>query len=507
MSVEETKHKLLGSLLLFTRVFFKLRTGREFIMPSPVGRENHCITLSRALTSVFRGDKTYIGLEIPPRYGKTEMCIHFIAWALARYPDSNFIYVSYAHSLAAKQTAVIRQIVGMAEYREMFSVELKSDSKAKDNFETTQGGSVYAAGSGGTITGRGAGIMGIERFGGAIVIDDIIKPDEATSDVIREGTNDWYLNTLISRQNSPNTPIIYIGQRTHEGDLSSQLNMGFDGNKWEFITLKARDDAGNALDPARHTEERLKIMEEKMPYVFYAQYQQSPQPAGGAVFKPEWFVLLDEEPEMIATFITADTAESDKTYNDETAFSFWGIYKIKQVGIDTDFIGLHWIDCVTARVLPKDLKDMFMDFYRNCLIYPSKPKIIAIEKKSTGVTLSSILKEVRGMNVLPIERNTGKAQRYLGCQAFVSCGLVSLNRYAKHTTNVLNHMAKITLNNTHLHDDICDTFSDAVQLALIDKTIQNYVNTGNQSDAVVSTILDKMAELKSLESMRFSHGY
>ena len=49
----EDRAKLLGSLLLFTRVFFKLRTNREFLIPNPTCRESHVITISRELTNVF----------------------------------------------------------------------------------------------------------------------------------------------------------------------------------------------------------------------------------------------------------------------------------------------------------------------------------------------------------------------------------------------------------------------------------------------------------------------
>lgn len=505
--MEFSREKLLGSLLLFTRVFFELRTGRKFIMPSPIGRENHCITICRELTSVFRGDKKFLGIQIPPRYGKTELCIHFIPWCLAHYPDSQFIYLSYSHDIAATQTAYIREIIMMKEYKELFGIELKSDSKAKDMFQTTAGGRVSAVGSGGSVTGKGAGIYGTDRFGGCIVIDDIIKPDEATSDTIRVGTNDWYLNTLLSRQNSPDTPILCIGQRTHEDDLIASLKKCYDGNNWEFVTLKALDDAGNVLDPARHSKERIMTMMEKFPYVTSAQYQQEPQPAGGGIFKPEWFVQLDSDPEMIATFITGDTAETDKTYNDATVFSFWGIYRIKNFDIETDLIGLHLIDFVEDRVQPKDLEDLFMTFLRSCMTYSKKPVLIGVENESTGVTLNSALTKIRGITLLPIKRNRSKTQRFIGTQGFITSGFVSVNKFKKNTPIFLEHMRKITANNTHMNDDICDTFSDAVQLALVEKTIQNFSARTQDSSNVLNNMISEMDRLNILERMRFNGGY
>ena len=52
--INELKAKLLGSFLLFTKTFYKLRTGRNFDISDPVGRESHHITLSRELTKLFR---------------------------------------------------------------------------------------------------------------------------------------------------------------------------------------------------------------------------------------------------------------------------------------------------------------------------------------------------------------------------------------------------------------------------------------------------------------------
>lgn len=488
---DEQSAKLLGSLLLFTRVFYELRTGRAFKISEPIARESHHITVAKALMKVFRGETRRLIINLPPRYGKTEMVIHFCAWALAHFSDANFIYVSYSHSLAKKQTQTIRQIAGMPQYRKLFNVQLSGETSAKDNFETTSGGSVYAAGAGGTITGRGAGISGIKRFGGAIIIDDIHKPDEVTSDTIRDSTNEWYLNTMQSRVNDPSTPIIFIGQRLHEDDLPSNLQKGFDGEQWETVILKSLDEVGNALDPAKHSKEALLIMKDKMPYVFSSQYQQDPQPAGGGIFKPEWFVLLEEEPKLLATFITVDTAETEKTYNDATVFSFFGIYKIEQYGIETDLYALHWIDCLEDWVEPKDLKDLFLQFYSECMRHPVKPKIASIEKKSTGVTLISTIRDMQGLNVIEIERTNAsgsKTKRFLDVQPYAASKQISFPMYGKHTRHCLEHMRKITANNTHRYDDIADTLADGIKLGLIDKVIP-YTAAGTPNiDLIVAKI-------------------
>jgi hypothetical protein len=410
----------------------------------------------------------------------TEIMIHLVAWCLAKFPDCNFLYVSYSHSLAAKQTQTIREIISMPHYKKLFGVELSESSSAKDNFETTAGGSVYAAGTGGTITGRGAGVKGItDRFSGAFIIDDAHKPDEALSDVIREGVIEWFHNTAGSRfNNGERTPLIFVGQRVHEEDLAAHLSKQPNAHK---LVIKALDDVNNPLDPALHDLGALKRMQEQSPYVFAAQYQQDPQPAGGGIFKPEWFKLTDETPKILATFITADTAETDKTYNDASVFSFWGLYKVTQGYEETDLYALHWIDCREIRVEPKDLQNEFLSFYSGCMRFPVKPLYIAIEKKSTGVTLSSVVGEMQGLTVLDIERSKqsmSKCDRFISIQPYVAKKLISLTRLDNHTNMCLEHCRKITANNSHAHDDIADTLYDAVKLALIDKVIVA-VNSAN----------------------------
>ncbi len=486
--IVEYQQKCQGSLLYFTRVFHGLTTGRQFEIPSPPGRESHFVQISRALTKVFRGETKRLVINVPPRYGKTALAINFAAWGLCQYPDSNYIYVSYTHSLAKRQTQSIRDIIRLREYYDLFGVSLKGDSTAKDNFETMIGGNVFAVGTGGSITGRGAGIKNSDRFGGAIICDDLIKPDEASSDTVREGVNEWYFNTLQSRINNPDTPIIVIGQRVHEDDICARL---IATGEYESLIIPAIDVAGNPLYPEMHDLPALRQLEKQSPYVFASQYQQNPQPAGGGIFKPEWFVLKDMEPDIVATFITADTAETDKDYNDATVFSFWGLYKVDIDGTVTEEYALHCIDCIEVRIEPKDLKDTFLQFYAKCMRHRVKPRMVAIEKKSTGTTLVSTLKTYQGIQVVDIERSRAsgnKMQRFLEVQPYVAEGRVSLPEYGKHTHMFVEHMRKITANDTHAHDDIADTMADAVRIALIDRTIifRHGVQTDTGKSAVVS---------------------
>jgi predicted phage terminase large subunit-like protein len=505
---ETQASELKGSLLLFTRFFYKHLTGRDFIISIPHGRESHHITISKAFTKLFREQRAAHGMiiNLPPGYGKSVMTSMWVAWCYAHYSDCNFLYISYSHELAAAHTSFIKQVMTSKMYKYLFDVEISSDTRAKDHFMTNGGGSVAAFGSSGAVTGRNAGSPGLDRFSGCVVIDDAHKPNEIHSDSIRESVIRNYTETIMQRPRDINVPIVFIGQRLHEDDLAAYLMSGKDVREWSALILKGIDDAGNALYPEVQSLKYLRDLQEKQPFVFSSQIQQEPVPSGGALFKPEWFVLLDFEPTILATFITADTAETNKSYNDATVFSFWGIYEIETMGRKTGQLGLHWLDCLEIRIEPKDLKEAFLDFWQDCARHPIPPWIAAIEKKSTGVTLLSVLKDIRGIQVRDIERNAGsggKSQRFIETQASIASKLISFTSGAKHAQMCIDHMSKITATDTHRHDDIADTCVDAIKIGLIDKLIPIASSTTNK---ISSKILAKQSStLKLRDRLKYDH--
>ena len=505
---EELASKLKGSLLEFTKTFYPLLTGRDFIISNPAGREPHVITICRALTQAARMElpTNRLVISVPPGHGKSTMMIMWVAWTLAQYPDSKYLYISYSSSLAAKHTETIKRIMTLSHYKYLFDVTIRHDSRGKEFFQTTAGGAVAAFGSSGSIVGTDGGLPGQNRFSGAIILDDMLKVDEAHSETIRSSVISNYKETIMQRARGINVPFISIGQRVHESDLSAYLLSGDDGYKWDHVMLQSIDAAGNALYPEAFPLEMLRIKQEKDPYTFSSQMQQEPVPAGGSLFKPEWFIKLDFEPEITTTFITADTAETDKSYNDATVFSFWGLYEIQTMGRKTGEYGLHWIDCQEIRIEPKDLKEAFMDFYGDCMRHPVAPKTAFIERKSTGVTLTSVLSDLRGLNVRGIERSRAsgsKTSRFLTTQPYVAAKLISFTATAKHVDMCILHMSKITANDSHRHDDIADTLCDAVRIALIDKSITR--NT-KQNDTLSANIMRPQLERLQIESDLYYGG-
>ncbi|WPB58626.1 phage terminase large subunit [Xylophilus sp. GOD-11R] len=294
--VEKQRRAARDDVYAFARWMFQRRKGFRW-QQAP-----HHSIICAALMRVFRGECKRLVINVPPRYSKTELAVvNFIAWAFGKVPDAEFIHASYSGALAVNNSAAVRSVVQHEVFAEIFpGVDLASD--AQHHWKTTKGGVMYATGTGGTITGFGAG-KHREGFGGAIIIDDPHKADEARSDVMRQNVIDWFQNTLESRKNSPETPIIVIMQRLHESDVAGWLlgeepgvKPGGNGEVWEHVCLPVWNEDGTPLWPEKHSAETLRAMEKAAPYVFAGQYRQSPAPPEGGVIKPDLMIVVDVAP-------------------------------------------------------------------------------------------------------------------------------------------------------------------------------------------------------------------
>lgn len=298
-----------GDLYTYSRYMFLRRRG--FLWQ----KANHHPIICDALMRVFNGTCRRLIINMPPRYSKTEVAvINFMAWALGRVPDCEFIHTSYSATLAANNSLQVRDHIEHEAYHEVFpGTHLDGSSSARDHWKTSAGGVVYAQGALGTITGFGAGKVR-SGFGGAIIIDDPHKPDEAISDVKRPAVIRWFQNTLESRVNDPKTtPIILIMQRLHEEDLAGWLLAGGNGEEWEHLCLTAIQPDGSALWPEKHDIEALHRMEMASPYVFSGQYMQRPTPAAGGIFKPDQIKPTGALPTFVKKVRAWDLAASDGT--------------------------------------------------------------------------------------------------------------------------------------------------------------------------------------------------
>ena len=405
---EVIKDKCIDSLLFFTRFIFKENTGNKFEV-APFH-----IELAQTLEKVSKGEINRLIINIPPRYGKTEIAVKmFIAWSLAKNPASKFIHLSYSDALALDNSSQTREYITNDAYQSLWPLQLKKDSQSQKKWYTTAGGGVYATASGGAITGFGAGT------GGAIIIDDPLKPDDAVSDVKRAFINNRYNTTIRSRVNSRDVPIIVIMQRLHEDDLSGYLLDGGSGENWFHLKLAALDKDNNALWPSKHSFDELEAIRQADRYTFSGQYMQEPAPQEGGEWRKDWFNIVNkaELPANIHWEMFIDGAYTKDTRNDPTGIQISG------KGKDGNLYVLKSIDKYLE--MP-ELKKFIEAFVKSCGVHIQQ---ILVEPKASGKSLVQLLRRETNFNVSELKTNFvrySKIERARASSPFLEGGRVYL---------------------------------------------------------------------------------
>lgn len=384
----------------------------------------HLDAIGYELDRIASGESKRLIVNIPPRNGKSKtVSVIWIAWMLGQDPSLNFVCVSYSNELSGKLARDCLAIMQSHWYRQLFPRTIISSKRsAAYDFETTAGGGRLATSITGTLTGRGGDI---------IVLDDVIKPEEANSETTRNAVNDWFQSTLASRLNDKSSGrILCIMQRLHQYDLCGML---LEAGGWNQLSLPAVATeeqhiaidkkkmkhrlAGELLHPEREGFAVIEEIKASMgSYAFQAQYQQDPVPALGNIFKAPWLLSYDAANAQLGGEVVQSWDTGIKT------------------GQSND-----WSVCITARLFQRKL--YIMDVWRGRLEFPQlkqqavnlaqlhRPSALLIEDKASGQQLIQALRSEQHLGVpMPIPRNpeNDKVTRALGVSAMVEAGQLYL---------------------------------------------------------------------------------
>jgi|AntDeeMinimDraft_5_1070356.scaffolds.fasta_scaffold13780_2 predicted phage terminase large subunit-like protein len=400
-------------LLNFTKYIYKENHRRTFTVAP------HFVLMANALMNVINGKTKRLIINIPPRYGKTELAVKmFIAYGLALNPQSKFIHLSYSDDLALDNSSQTKEYIESDAFQELWRMQLKKDAQGKKKWFNQFGGGVYATASGGAITGFGAGVTDSEIFSGAIIIDDPLKPDDALSDVKRKAVNERYNGTIRSRVNDRNTPIIVIMQRLHEEDLSGYLLDGGSGEQWEHLCLPALDKNNIPLWEQKHNFKELEQIRQASRYNFAGQYMQIPSPEEGGEWKKEWFEIIDksEVPNGLKWELIIDGAYTKNTQNDPTGL---------QIGARSgdNYIIYQSIDKYLE--MP-ELIQYIPKFIDSSGVNVS---LTLVEPKASGKSIAQLLRSGTRLNIAEINTsfvNTSKIENVRTCSPYIEGGRVKL---------------------------------------------------------------------------------
>ncbi|MDU5780754.1 MAG: DNA-packaging protein [Pantoea sp.] len=217
--------------MYFARYFFKQRTdGKMIVAP-------HHRVIQQTLDRVIDGEIKRLIINVPPGYTKTELAtINMMGRGLALNRRARFMHLSYSHNLALLNSSTARTMIKSKAYQSMWPMALRDDADSKAMWWNEFGGGVYASSAAGQVTGFRAGHME-PGWQGSLIIDDPVKPDDAYSEIVRDGVNNRFNETIKSRLAVETTPMIVIMQRIHYHDLSGYLLRGGSGEEWHHLNL------------------------------------------------------------------------------------------------------------------------------------------------------------------------------------------------------------------------------------------------------------------------------
>ena len=455
---KEAKYVLLGDFCRFIRVFHYYMTRSQFDI-MPFHRE-----LARKLVAYMRGENEkqnlYIGLS--PRAGKSQLIIYFNAYSYAANPFSNFIYTSYSGDLCVKHSKKIRDIVESELFQKVFGIRIDPSTSAANLWKIEGGGEFRSVPMGGAITGFGCGTFD-DRFGGAILVDDFMKADDYRSDAEKQNCIEIFENTLKSRKNRPaKDPTIIIAQRLAKDDLVNYIKEKYP-DEWDFYVIPAyNEETGKSFWEERYPAKFLLQMKEENPFLFYSQYQQEPIAMGGGVIRHEWwryYKEIDDQPYR-RIFITADTANKTKEWNDYTAIGVWGVTQNRR---------LRLLDMVHGKMEIPELQKTFLAIWDKWKsgIRTCRCSAVYIEDKASGTQVIQELRRVGGLPIMPVIPEKDKLTRTLDAVPQIAAGNVELPESENHqiSKEFLAESDAFSMDDSHAHDDMVDMMTMAVSEA------------------------------------------
>ena len=404
---------------------------------------------------VLRGEERRLIINLPPRSLKSiAFSVALPAYALGLNPRLRIICVSYSGDLARKLSNDFRAVVESDWYGRIFpNTRIGRFKNTESEIEFTERGYRLAVSVNGTLTGRG---------GDLIIIDDPIKPAEALSEAARTGVNQWFLNTLLSRQDNKLTAaILIVMQRVHVDDLTGSLLSG--PEPWTVLKLPAIAEErelipigggrhherlpGDVLWPKREPRHILEMLRLQFGSdIFSAQYQQAPMPPSGAMIKRHWISRYGSLPARTSRSRVVqswDTASKGGAENDWSVCTTWLIESGQFYLIEVDRDRYDYPQLKQRALLLADRH---------------RPASILIEDAGTG---SALVQELRrmGRSAIGIRPEGDKIARMSVQSAKFEAGLVHLPERASW---LAEFEAELFAFPGSRHDDQIDSVSQAL---------------------------------------------
>ena len=512
----------LESFLDFTAVWFEIVQGDKLLI------NWHHHMMADAVESVIKGtlEPNNLIVNIPPGGTKTEFfSVHLPAYLFALAHEAEIkrfrnLNISFSDTLVKRNSRRTRDLIASPEFQEFWPAEFGINQAEEWEILNQNGKSIaqtVSRASGGQITGGRAGYFG-KDYSGHVMLDDYNKPDDMFSEAKRDNANRKLVNTVRSRRGDKSkdhpTPFISIQQRLHVKDCTGFMTGGGMGVDFKTIVIPALIDEEyiDSLDdpyksmcldsidgsdsvevggikywsywPEMESVHDLVKLWERDEYTFLSQYQQNPIELTGNIVNTEWFNRYQVLPDLQWRAIFVDTNSGKvQDRNDYTVFTLAGL------GADGN---LYIIDVERGKWDPEDLLHKAIEVWDrwNEVDERSRIRYMAIEDKQAGQGLITTLKKKRVIPLKEIPRGAGQAKiircnnvipQIKGGEVYIpelytedgdkiTNVSYSNGNYAGSTLWVPTALAEVSsfsADDSHEHDDIFDTWMDAIDDMLI----------------------------------------
>ena len=403
-------------LMSFTRQSFSIiEPGQEFC-------DNwHLHVIADHLMAITRGEIRNLVINIPPGCMKSILTsVAWPAWEWASNPALRVMSASYGVDLSIRDASKTRDIITSEWYQERWpEVQIKPGEDQKTKYALTAGGWRMATSVGGRATGEHP-----DRK----IVDDPHNAKQAESDLEREAALTWFDRTLSTRGQSRGASTVVVMQRLNERDVTGHIladltgythlciPMEYDGVKRKTFLghYDPRKVEGELLWPEMFGHESVEELKTLLgAYGTAGQLAQSPSPAGGGILKTDCFRLWPASkslPDLFWVGQSLDTAFTEKTTGDPTAFTCWGIFEYEKRR------HVLLLDCWQEQLGYPKLKERVIADWgaryggeKDNVMKPSRrPDIIIIENKGSG---QSLIQDLRQSNIPVTPYNPGRADK------------------------------------------------------------------------------------------------
>lgn len=504
----------------------------QAVAPWFVIEEVHCV-IAEHLEAVARGEIDRLMVSMPPRAGKSSLVSVFLpSWWSGKFPSDKILQIGHSTELSRRFSMEVKELLTLPEFQWIFpGVQMSRLARATGKWriedigehladlerrvQNVRQGEYNAAGVTSGIAGKGFNLG---------ILDDVMSEQDKDSKITKDRLKNWYGPGFYTRRQPERNAIILTATRWAKDDLPGFLQeqaakmRGKGGDDWTILNVPAILDKesaktvvavakeygaiekadiiplkeGDSFAPRRWS--KVELMRSKAQLVeddWNALYMGNPVRSQGHVLKSGYWRLWPRKdpPQCLLVVQMYDTALDEKTMNDYSARTTWGIFEHRERDGERPSMNAilleRWKERVEAPELKrevlvgawggKEAKRALLEMNPHDLpmsagidedaigMFPDK---ILIENKSSGTWLIKELRRIRKPRPLPVQPFNlmrDSKGREMGKYAHAVYGSLVLEQGAvwymprNWAQDVIKECAECRFDGSDEHDDLPDT--------------------------------------------------